>query len=206
MQRHLRALAGLSVCDLPCGAGLFSQRLVEAGMQVTSVDIEAVEPFRADPARRILANANERLPFEDGQFDVMVSIEGIEHLENPTYFLRECARVVKPGGWIFLSTPNVDSLRSRRYAFVYGHHKFFHPKADGSKDSGHLLPVNMAFVRHAVGKIGLEVVDVGVNEIRGRTLVKEWLRPILTRKLPDFLKGEIPFYGEVIIYAMRKPA
>ena len=60
-----------------------------------------------------------------GELDAMISIEGIEHLENPSLFVRECARVVKPGGLVFLSTPNVDSYRSRRSVHLHGFHKYF---------------------------------------------------------------------------------
>lgn len=204
MQEHLRNLAGLSVCDVPCGAGAFSAKLAEFGMQVTALDLEAVEPFRFDAGKRILADANVSLPFGDEQFDVLVSIEGIEHLENPSYFLRECARVVKDDGWIFLSTPNVDSFRSRKYAFFKGYHRFFGPLTDAGKDSCHLLPIDMVFFRGAAKKANLKIVDVTVNRVSGKTFLKELLRPMLVSKLPENMRGETPFYGDVVIYALRK--
>jgi SAM-dependent methyltransferase len=173
-------------------------------MDVTGVDIEAVSPFYFDEDKRVLADANLALPFEDGRFDAMVTIEGIEHLENPSFFMRECARVVKPGGWIFLSTPNVDSFRSRKYVFSYGHHRYFTPREDGSKDSGHVHPIDMCFVRQAIAKSGLSLVETSVNQIVGRSAFKEVLRPWLTRKLPSYMQGEIPFYGDVIMYVLRK--
>ncbi len=206
MQKHLPGLAGLSVLDAPCGAGAFSARLGTLGAQVIPMDIEAVEPFYADRSRRVLADANQTLPFPDGSFDAMVTIEGIEHLENPSFFLRECARVVKPDGWVFLSTPNVDSFRSRKYVFLHGYHKFFGPWSDTHKDSWHLLPVDMVFLRGAAGKANLEIVDMAVNDMSGRNPFKEILRPLLVRKLPPYMRGPVPFYGEVIIYAMKKVA
>lgn len=204
MQEHLHDLAGLSVCDVPCGAGAFSAILAELGMRVTALDLEAVEPFRFDEGKRILADANVGLPFGGEQFDVLVSIEGIEHLENPSYFLRECARVVKSGGWVFLSTPNVDSFRSRKYAFFRGYHRFFGPLTDVGKDACHLLPIDMVFLRGAAKKANLEIVDVTVNRVVEKTLFKELLRPMLVRKLPESMRGKIPFYGDVVIYALKK--
>jgi len=202
--KYLTVPQALRVCDLPCGAGSFSRRLADAGMDVASVDIEAVSPFYFDESRRVLADANFALPFDDGHFDAMVTIEGIEHLENPSFFLRECARVVRKGGWIFLSTPNVDSFRSRKYVFSRGHHRYFTPREDGSRDSGHVHPIDMCFIRQAVVKTGLSWVETGVNQIAGRSMFKEFLRPWLTRKLPSYMQGEIPFYGDVIIYVLRK--
>lgn len=195
---------GKKVCDLPCGAGMFSARLAQLGMDVTAVDIDAIEPFHYDPARRILADANLPLPFSDGEFDALVSIEGIEHLENPSFFLRECARVVKPGGWVFLSTPNVDSYRSRRSVFVHGFHKYFQPKTTERKDAWHLHPIDMTFVRGALRKTDLELVELAVNQVSGKSLLREVMRPFLTRKLPQEMRGVIPYYGEVMIYVLRK--
>jgi len=198
--------AGLKVCDLPCGAGMFSARLSQLGMDVTAVDLEAVEPFYFDKARRVLADANLILPFADGEFDALVSIEGIEHLENPSFFVRECARLVKPGGLVILSTPNVDSYRSRRSTYVHGFHKYFKPVSAHHKMAWHLHPIDMTFVRGAVRKAGLEIMAVAVNRMTGKNLWSEALRPIFNRKLPAELRGEIPYYGEVIIYILKKPA
>lgn len=203
--KHIGNMAGVTICDIPCGAGLFSKRLADAGMQVAAVDIEAVEPYLFDASKRVLADANQGLPFDSAKFDSLVTIEGIEHLENPTCFLRECARVVKPGGWVFLSTPNVDSFRSRKYVMFRGYHRFFGPQSDLTKDSGHLLPIDMIFFKGAAARVGLEIIDISVNNLSGKSIIKEWLRKLLMRKLPISMRGEIPFYGDVIIYALRKP-
>ena len=203
--RHVGGVANVAICDIPCGAGLFSRRLADAGMRVTAMDIEAVEPYLFDVSHRVLGDANQGLPFESARFDSLVTIEGIEHLDNPTGFLKECARVVKPGGWVFLSTPNVDSFRSRKYVLFRGYHRFFGPQSDRSKDSGHLLPIDMIFFRGAAARAGLEIIDIGINYLSGKSWIKEWLRKILVRRLPASMRGEIPFYGDVIIYALRKP-
>jgi SAM-dependent methyltransferase len=204
VQRHIGDVKETFILDMPCGAGLFSSRLAQAGMQVTAMDIEAVEPFKFDSAHRVLADANLGLPFDSEKFDALVTIEGIEHLENPRAFLRECARVVKPRGWVFLSTPNVDSLRSRKGVLVRGYHRYFGPRGEGVKDSGHMLPVDMIFFRGAAKLAGLEIVEVNVNELSGKSWFKELLRPMLVRSLPLNMRGEIPFYGDVILYALRK--
>src|SRR5207245_5874320 len=52
----------------------------------------------------------------------LVSIEGIEHTENAFRFLRECSRVLKVGGKLFLTTPNVSTLQNRLLFFVTGCH------------------------------------------------------------------------------------
>lgn len=52
------------------------------------------------------------IPIADGIGDVVVSVETIEHLENPRAFVRELVRLARPGGWIFITTPNQLSLVS----------------------------------------------------------------------------------------------
>ncbi len=205
VRQHLPQAAGKRVCDLPCGAGAFSATLATLACDVTAVDLEAVEPFYYDRAKRVLADGNLKLPFADGEFDAMVSIEGIEHLENPSFFVRECARVVKSGGLIILSTPNVDSYRSRRSAHLHGYHKYFRPLSPVHKVAYHLHPIDLTFMRGALRKAGLELVELAVNRMKDKNWLTELMRPIFNRKLPVEMKGPIPYYGEVIIYVLRKP-
>lgn len=205
VQQYLPKLAGLKILDLPSGAGLLSKHLAELGADATPMDIELVEPFHADRSKLVLGDANLKLPFPDGHFDAVVTIEGIEHLENPSFFLRECARVTRPGGWVFLSTPNVDSFRSRKSVFLHGFHKFFGPWGDTHKNSWHLLPIDMIFFRGAAQKAGLDIVEVTVNDTGSKNLFKELVRPLMVKKLPQYLRDPALFYGEVVIYAMRKP-
>lgn len=204
VQKYLPETRDKKLCDLPCGAGAFSARLAQLGAHITAVDLEAVEPFYFDKSRRVLADGNLTLPFAESEFDAMISIEGIEHLENPSFFVRECARVVKPGGLVILSTPNVDSYRSRRSNHVHGFHKYFKPLSAEHKMAWHLHPIDMTFMRGALRKAGLEIVEVAVNRMHGKNFLSELLRPLFTRKLPGELRGAIPYYGEVIIYVLRK--
>ena len=53
-----------------------------------------------------------KVPLQDGSADAVMAIETIEHLENPRAFMRELTRLVKPGGWIIVTTPNQLSLLS----------------------------------------------------------------------------------------------
>lgn len=199
-----RPLKGMRILDVPCGAGRFSAALGRRGADVTPMDIAPVSPFAGELQRRVLADVNVGLPFPSSSFDAVVSIEGIEHFENPSLFVRECARVIRPGGRIFLTTPNVDSLRSRRYALVYGFHRYFGPATETDKDSGHLHPIDMIFMAGAVRRAGLVITATAVNRIEKKSWLTELLRPMLTRRLPSYMRGEIPFYGDCLIYVLEK--
>jgi 2-polyprenyl-3-methyl-5-hydroxy-6-metoxy-1,4-benzoquinol methylase len=100
------------VLDAPCGSGALASALQEMGFQVHGADLDpAARVFLGDRFRTV--DLNGTLPWTDGSFDFVSSIEGIEHLQNPHHFLREIHRVLRTGGRLFLTTPNVASLRSR---------------------------------------------------------------------------------------------
>lgn len=103
---------GARVLNLPAGDGGFSAQLVGAGYDVVSSDLFP-ESCSLGPQPCVEADMNLALPFEDDAFDALVSQEGVEHLENLAGFLRECRRVLRPGGRIWITTPNFMDLSSR---------------------------------------------------------------------------------------------
>ena len=58
-------------------------------------------------------NLNDTLPYSDATFDAVVSLEVIEHLENPRHFVREIERILKVNGRCLITTPNQTSLASK---------------------------------------------------------------------------------------------
>jgi 2-polyprenyl-3-methyl-5-hydroxy-6-metoxy-1,4-benzoquinol methylase len=106
-----RPLAGLRVLDVGCGLGFFSQRLHELGARVTACDIgpSLVEGIRARVGcEAVVADALAlHRTFGKEQFDVVVSSECIEHTPAPYEALAQMAAVLKRGGWLSVSTPNV---------------------------------------------------------------------------------------------------
>jgi len=107
------------VLDIPAGAGGESARLAQMGFRVFSIDL--FPPLADSPATRwVRADCNAPLPFRTGAFDAVLSREGIEHFENQAGFMRECARVLRPGGRIVVTTPNVMHLSARLSAMLTG--------------------------------------------------------------------------------------
>jgi 2-polyprenyl-6-hydroxyphenyl methylase/3-demethylubiquinone-9 3-methyltransferase len=99
------------ILDVGCGAGFLTNELALAGHQVTGVDLSESSlavAARFDKTKTVtykVADAYE-LPFSDGSFDVLCSMDFLEHVEDPARAIKEFARVLKPGGTFFYHTFN----------------------------------------------------------------------------------------------------
>ena len=132
---------GARVLDAPCGSGALTVALAQEGFSATGADLDS-EAAALLGLSFTQANLEAALPWQDEHFDAVFCTEGIEHLENHFSFLREIRRILKPGGLLVLTTPNITALRSRVRFFGSG---FF------GRDS---RPLNEA-ARHPLHHIGL---------------------------------------------------
>lgn len=118
---------GGRVLDFGAGTGGLARALAACGRfgEVDAVDLVDYGHPADDPVRWSYADLNAALPFPDGTFDTIVSLEVVEHLENPRFVAREWHRLLKPGGRLVLSTPNNESWRSLVSLAVRGHFSAF---------------------------------------------------------------------------------
>lgn len=167
----LQEKAGLrSVLDTPSGVGTLAPRLRDLGLEVTCLDVSEDAPF-PEGVRGVRADLNRPLPLEDGSFDAVVCVEGIEHVENPHHMLREFHRILRPNGWLLLSTPNILTLRSRWKFFFTGRFAKFSDFESGSDPlsplvRGHINPVGYPELEFALATHGFRVDAVHANHLR----------------------------------------
>jgi SAM-dependent methyltransferase len=136
---------GAKVLDAPCGDGEVSIELAKLGFEVSGVDmVEELLPAAREAldGRFRLADMTRPLPWPDASFDLVLSVEGVEHLEDAFSFIREMHRLLKPGGILIVTTPNVISVRSRMRFFGSG---FYNCDPRPTAESG----------RHPLHHIGL---------------------------------------------------
>lgn len=172
------------VLDVAAGNGILSLSLREMGFKVISTDLE-VKPNLQPGLAFFRANLDHDLPLANEIFDYCVSLETIEHLENPWHFTRELARILKPGGRLFLSTPNIDYLTCKICFFREGSFYPFFNQWQYEK-IGHITPLSRYYLTRILQKAGFRVEGYSYNRYR-----------IPYFKVPSPLR--LPIFGESLI-------
>lgn len=106
---------GLQILDVGCGNGGVAIAFAEAGVNMIGVDIEKelidiaekhAELYKCSPSPKFILYDGKKLPFPNSSFDAATSISVLEHVTNPSNYLKEIWRVLKPGGKLYLAFPN----------------------------------------------------------------------------------------------------
>ncbi|MGC9162612.1 MAG: bifunctional 2-polyprenyl-6-hydroxyphenol methylase/3-demethylubiquinol 3-O-methyltransferase UbiG [Thiomonas sp.] len=107
-------LRGKAVLDIGCGGGILSESMAAAGAHVTGIDL-------AEPALQVarlhaldahldidyrLISAERLAEQSPGAFDLITCMEMLEHVPDPASIIRSAARLLRPDGWLFISTIN----------------------------------------------------------------------------------------------------
>lgn len=159
--RELGLPEGARVLDAPCGAGALAAVLCDEGYGACGADVETeAQALLGERWRQ--ADLNAPLPWPAETFDAVLSVEGIEHLENRFAFLREVQRVLKPGGTLILTTPNIVMLRSRVRFFSSGfYHRDSRPLNEAARHPLHHIGLaTFADLRYLLHTSGLRLVEV----------------------------------------------
>jgi SAM-dependent methyltransferase len=161
VMEYLPAVEGKRILEIACGRGGFSRLLGSRGASVCGADFSAsaVEiakekllrnPSLADRVTYLQADAQD-MPFEENSFDIVVSCETIEHVPDPGAAVREMYRVCKPGGRLFLTTPNYLNFMGLYVVYAAVRHPGL--KSSQPLDERFLFPQIRGFVAAAGWKI-----------------------------------------------------
>jgi 2-polyprenyl-3-methyl-5-hydroxy-6-metoxy-1,4-benzoquinol methylase len=112
-----------TVADIGGGAGAFAAQLAPIAGTLHLLDADP-----GKPAVNVLphaCNLNEEWPIADQTIDLLISLEVIEHLENPRHFFRQMNRILKPGAFALITTPYNLNFFARLLFLFKGQHRHF---------------------------------------------------------------------------------
>jgi ubiquinone/menaquinone biosynthesis C-methylase UbiE len=160
VREYMSGVAGLRILEVACGRGGFVIELALGGARVTGCDFSSAALRAASvklsaagsalSAALIQGDAQD-LPFADNSFDLVVCCETIEHLPDVQSGMREMYRVTRPGGKLFLTTPNYLNFMGLYELYA----QLRHPgrKDDQPFDRRQWFPQVQRWVRRAGWKI-----------------------------------------------------
>jgi SAM-dependent methyltransferase len=201
--------APAKVLDFGAGQGALSLRLSEAGYEVTAADIDRAS-FKCPTARFVQIDFNDKAAVEgfiaehQAYYDAVLGVEVIEHIENPWEYIRSLASMLRPGGVILVTTPNITSWLSRFRFLFTGQFQHF---GEAQLGYGHIAPISaweLELVLKQSGLFEVAVVSAGtlppvfVTGFNGLLLANLFMLP-----LRPFMRGLLD--GWCVMATGRKP-
>jgi glycosyltransferase involved in cell wall biosynthesis/SAM-dependent methyltransferase len=186
-----------TMVDLGCGRGDCARALEGRYGAYVGGDLVEYEKFpgASNVSFRAVDLNQSPYPFDSASADLVVSVETIEHVENPRALVREMARIVRPGGWIVVSTPNQLSLSSKLYLVVRDQFPAFQ-EAPGLYPS-HITALVEQDLRRIAAEAGL--VDVAIRYTdKGRV-------PLTGRHWPTSLGARGRWFSDNVVMVARRP-
>lgn len=167
-------LKGKVVVDLACGDGRTTHLLRELGALVRPFDIMP-EFYQLDGEPATYADVMDPLRIESESADMVILQEVIEHLPNHLFVLQEISRILKPGGELFITTPNRSALVSK-FAFLCFESEFLRGMPPGEHDSvwaqrgdrkyyGHLFLLGVQHLRTLGIAAGFKSIRVHKSDV-----------------------------------------
>lgn len=177
--------------DVGCGEGGLLRRVAAKFDRCVGVDIARYADF---PAGAELVTANfdaEPIPLEPHSADVVTAVETIEHLENPRAFVRQLVRLVRPGGWVVITTPNQLAVLSLLSLLVHGEFAAFRD----SSYPAHLTALVESDLIRIAHECRLSPVFIRYSE-QGRIPLTPWHYPgLISRRWPRRLSDNVMLVG-----------
>jgi SAM-dependent methyltransferase len=146
------------ILDCPAGEGALAQRLLAEGFDVRCCDLYS-ELFRLDGVEIKRGDLAGTLPYDSQSFDYITSLDGLEHIDSPPQAFREYKRLLKRGGHLIISVPNILNIEERVKWLLFGYTSHFKPLSEQSKAKIHYDCAGM-------DEIAVHANPIGYSELR----------------------------------------
>lgn len=186
IERHC-SLQGQTVIDVGCGGGILTEAMHKAGAVCTGLDLgeTTLQVAKDHAASQGLSIDYQLIPAEDfaaqhpEHYDIVVCYEMLEHVPDPAAIVKACSDLLKPNGWLFLSTLNrtvksyVQAIIGAEYVLkllpkgTHAHQKFIKPSELLRVTRQHGLSLKqLAGIDYRLGAQHFELTDrVDVNYV-----------------------------------------
>ncbi len=211
--KNLKMATGARILDLGCGDGCFLAQFSDLDLHGFDLSVNQLKKaqVRLPKAHFTQGSLAQPFPFENNYFDAIYCGEVLEHLVNTDHFVKEAYRVLKPGGVLTMTTPNLFAWYNRLFMLIgisplfleystedsslgYGLLKRF--KAS-DQPVGHLRIFHPEAFREIQTKYGFQ--DLRLSSARFEYLPKS------IRWIDDFVSRCSISLGSILISTARKP-
>lgn len=174
------------ILDLGAGKGHLARRVndylsenkLSKTANIVAADISA-QIFKANEIKFIELDFNEAISLEPETFDIIYSVEVIEHLQNPYSFIEKCFDLLKPGGTLILTTPNILNIESRARQMLTGFPAIFEPPSikpeNAGRICGHIMPLSVAYYDYGLRKSGFTNTKLLIDKSKRLSLCLYYL-------------------------------
>ncbi len=191
---------GELVLDIAAGNGALSQRLIDKGFIVHSTSWNDKVSLSNTCFNLNLDNNFDTEDFEGNRYPVICAIEIIEHLENPSSFLRCLNNIIKEDGHLILSTPNIECAAARLQWLFHGCPRFF--EDNEVRNNRHISMMWRQGIEYMIDLAGFDIIDKQfLGEARMESNLTAYIKRSLYKLMESTLPGET--HGAVRLYVLK---
>ena len=203
-----------TVLDVGAGEGALSKKLASLGAKVFGCDVDA-SMFDVEGIECREVDAAGGWPYADASFDLVVAVEVLEHIDGHEQFFREAARVLKPQGVIFFTTPNIASFKSRFRFLFTGTFYSYPPLVPGVKNPvrQHIAGFTVNRYEWMLSQHGLSLSHLRTDKWQKSSMAWAFLMPIArlvtrirygTAPWVCLMNATVPCFGRKLFIFARK--
>lgn len=201
------------ILDAGCGVGGGLTWLAEFGQPI-GIDLHPLATqYAIRRAPRVARASVQTLPFPSASFDLVTSFEVLYHLavKDDDAALRECARVLRPGGWLLLRVPAHDWLRGAHDRQVHTRHRYHAAElrmkiARASLRLRRLTPVGALLLPLAlVQRVTQREAEARTDVVMPRPFINRALTALLSTEGRWLRHADLPFGLSLLALAQKQP-